>query len=171
MRNPLNRRSALALIAVAALAACEPTQLVDPSVAAGLNVVEVSATTTVRRTDTAVPKAQIVETARTKVASALRGASAPSGRPVRAELTVVQFYIANAGAGVLLGSSSSSINTEIRLVDVATGAVVKDSFRVFGVTEPRPTILGAAAIKSPQQELDTITNDLARRARIAVFGT
>ena len=167
----MKRRSFLVLAAVATLAACaEPGQLLDSGVASSLRVTEVTASTTVKRTETAVPKDQIVEAARSRVAAALGPANPNGKRPVRAEVKVTGFYIANAIAGVLLGSNTSVINTEITLVDVATGAVVQPPFKINGSTEARPTIIGAAAIKAPAQELAIITNDLAAKTRVAVYG-
>ncbi|WP_299025205.1 hypothetical protein [uncultured Sulfitobacter sp.] len=153
------------------LAACgEPGQLLDASLASGIRITEVTATTSVTRAETALPKEQIVEAARAKVAAALQSGNQSGSRAVRAEVEVVQFYIANAVAGVLLGGNRSSINTKITLVDVSTGEAIREPFTVFGITETRPTVLGAASIKSPAEELTIITDDLARRARIAVYG-
>jgi len=167
----MKRRKFIVLAAALGLAACgEPGQLLDASIASGIRITEVTASTSVTRTETAVPKEQIVEAARIKVAQALSSGNPGGPRAVRADVKVTQFYIANAVAGALLGSSSSSINTVITLVDAQTGEVIKEPFTVFGVTERRPTILGAAAIKSPEEELAIITTDLARRARIAVYG-
>ncbi|MEP4552505.1 MAG: DUF6778 family protein [Tateyamaria sp.] len=160
----------MALAAVGALAACASTPQVETSLASTLLVTEVRSSTTVQRTETALPKDQITQVAQAKVSSALKSANPSGSRPVRAEMVVTQFYIANPIAGALLGSSVSSISTEITLVDAATGDVVTPAFKVIGHTEARPTILGAAAIKSPNQELEIITNDLANEAKFAIYG-
>ena len=167
----LNRRSFIALAAVATLSACAaPGQLVDANVASSLRITEVAVNTTVTRQETAVPKAEILETTRAKLETTLASVNPAGSRAVRLEVTVSQFHIANPVAGVLLGNTASSIITDMRLVDVSTGAVVKDSFRVFGNTEARPTILGSVAIKPARQELAIITNDLAANTRVAIFG-
>jgi len=166
----MNRRDFLIFGSALALAACSQSQLVDNRTAPSLQVREVIVTTSVSRKETALPKSQIVEATRSRVFSTLRQANPSGNRPIRVEVNIKQFYIANAGAGVLLGSSSSSINTEIKLVDVATNTQIGQTLNVFGATEPRPTIFGAAAIKSPQQELAIITNDLAKRVKIAIYG-
>ncbi|MEH6647282.1 hypothetical protein [Sulfitobacter sp.] len=104
------------------LAACgEPSQLLDASTVSSIRIAEVTASTSVTRTETAVPKEQIVDAARTKVAQALRSGNPGGTRAVRADVKATQFFIENAVAGALLGSNSSSINTVITLVDVQTG--------------------------------------------------
>ena len=167
----ITRRTFLALAAVATLTACaDRGQLLEADLASTLKVTEVRATTTVKRTETALPKADIVEAARAKVAATL-AASNPSGtRAVRVDMVVSQFLIANPVAGAVFGTRQSSISTQMTLVDVATGMVLKEPFRLVGMTEPRPTIIGAAAIKAPAVELETITTDLAAKAKVALYG-
>lgn len=152
------------------LAACAQEPQLGSSLASSLAVTSVTATSSVSRENTALPKGEIVEAARRKVEANLRSINPGGSRPVVAQLDVKRFYIANPAAGALLGSSSSSIAVDVRLVDADTGAVVKDTFEVFGTTEARPTVFGAAAIKSPREELNIITDDLAQRVSIAVYG-
>ncbi len=165
-----NRRNFVLAGVLAVLAGCAQTQLVDVGTASSLRVTEVSVTTRVARKNTAIPKQRILDTVQAKSFAALSRANPAGNRPVRAEVTVNQFYIANAGAGILLGSTQSGMNTEVSLYDAVTGELVKANMLVLGGTEARPTIFGAAAIKSPEQELDIITDDLARNMKIAIFG-
>ena len=166
----IHLRKTLAGVSLLLLVACAQEQQIDASLASTLSVSSVTAVTSVSREETAVPKAEIVEAARGRVAQTLRAANARGTMPVVVELNITSFYIANPIAGVLLGGSQSNIVAEVKVLDAATGAVVTDSFRVVGATEPRPTILGAAAIKAPKEELSIITSDLARNIAIAVYG-
>ena len=167
MLSYLNKAPVLGLVF---LAACAQEPQIEGALASQLAVTSVTATTSVTRTDTAVPKAEIVETARRKVEANLRAINPRGSRPVVAQLNVKRFYIANPAAGALLGSSVSSIAADVTIVDAQTGAVVKDTFEVFGTTEARPTVFGAAAIKSPSEELRIISDDLAQRVSTAVYG-
>ena len=120
--------------------------------------------------ETTVPMSDVTKELRTRSLTLLSRVNPNGSRPVKAEVAVSAVYIANAAAGLFLGSSSSSINGEVTLVDAKTGERIGDAFRVFGVTEPRPTIIGAAAIKPPRTEVSIITSDFARRMKVAIYG-
>ncbi len=152
------------------LAACVQTQQLNETVASSLRITEVAVATSVERENTALPKGVIVDQVRSDVSGVLKRQNPNGTRPVRLNVNIHQFYIANAAAGALLGSSSSNIGTTMTLVDVKTGESVGEPFKVYGSTEARPTMFGALAIKKPQEELAVISADLAANAMIAIFG-
>ncbi|WP_240513984.1 hypothetical protein [Paramylibacter kogurei] len=117
-----------------------------------------------------MPIEQIISTLKTKSQSALVGASRNGDVPVVVNVDIDSLYIANPGAGALLGSTASSVAGAVTIVDAVSGEPLGDQFRVLGVTEARPTVFGAAAIKPPQQELAIISDDFAKRLKIAIFG-
>ena len=165
------RRKFLLCGVFAVLTGCMQGQLVDTGVASSLRVTEVSVSTRVARKNTAVPKQQILDAVQTKSFSLLSGVSRSGTRPVRVNVHVTQFYIANAAAGILLGSTKSGISAEVSLTDVVTGEVLQEKFLVTGmVDETRATIFGSALIDSPEQEVDSFTDDLAQKIKIAIFG-
>lgn len=90
---------------------------------------------------------------------------------MRVHVDVVQFHIANPALAALIGADTSTINTEVSLFDMKTGALIGDKFEVHGATENYGIgILGAAFIRTPKKELDEATDSLANNMKIAIFG-
>ncbi|MBO9479449.1 hypothetical protein J7382_18035 [Shimia sp. R11_0] len=165
------KRRTFSLLAVAALVAgCMQTQEVDSNVASTLFVQEVVATTSVTRKNTALPKQQILNTVEAKSLAVLQAANPKGYRPVKVNVNIDNFYIANPGAGALLGSTMSTVHTTVEVVDLETNSTIKDGLSVIGSTEARPTIFGAAAIQEAAKEVDIIASDLAQNLKIAIYG-
>lgn len=115
------------------------------------------------------PKDGILAEVKKAMLQELTRANPSGGTPVKAEVTVLNVFIANGATGVLLGSSASSITAKTRLFRTDNGALVGRGMDVSGSSGARPTILGAAAIKTPEQEIKLAAADLAKKTKRRIY--
>lgn len=98
-------------------------------------------------------------------------AANPGGTvPVKAEVTVLNVFITNGAAAILMGSGASSITAKTILRRTDTGALVGRGMDVTGSSGARPTIFGAAAVKTPAIEVELSAADLAKKTKGRIYG-
>ncbi|MBT0959470.1 hypothetical protein IV417_18925 [Alphaproteobacteria bacterium KMM 3653] len=161
-------------LVTAALAGCSQKQSVDAALAPTLRVEVTDVVVATKRVQDGhkhdLETDQIESIVSTVAGQRLLAANPTGPRPVTARIEITQIYIANPVLGALLGSSSSNMNAVMVLTDAATGSPVTGPIPLYGTTPPRPTIIGAATIRSPEKEVEIVARNLAENAKIAIFG-
>ncbi|KNG91973.1 hypothetical protein [Pseudaestuariivita atlantica] len=162
------------VLAATLVAGCAQKQLVEPASASTFRVTDVA----VVLEDGPKRSAGFYEFTEADVAAKLRDttlkaltARNPDGaRDVVANVSLSRMVIANPGVGILVGQKTSGLRGTITIKDARSGEQLALTDNVTATTKPRPTLAGAAFIRSPEGELALIAEEFARRAAIAIFG-
>ena len=171
-------RHILAVVAIAALAACSSASLDTVNVEGGLNVTDVvvsvagdaaTAETVVAGRQAGIAPGQFRADMRSELLSVLAEASDPAGTPVTVQVTVNEVYLAPPVERVVAGTSY--IRGAVQVTDQQGRTVVRPS-AVRGNTENirLAGAFGLATTRSVQADYRGTLRGFAKTVRNALFG-
>ena len=167
----VSRRSLLALVLGGfILSACAQEQLIEPQIASGLRVVDVSVDTLEATGGVSFSKEYIAQRFERSISAALSDMGVSASTSANLQIKVKSVYVADAAMGLLLGSSNSGTTVIIQLVDSRTGVVLLEPTQISVSGSQRATVFGALAIGTQEEELELVAAALAQDIKIAIYG-
>ncbi|MEP5732616.1 MAG: hypothetical protein ABJL67_24965 [Sulfitobacter sp.] len=172
----LNRRTFLAMAALAALAACaEP--LLDSQVAGNLQVVDVSVDVAqlekVRGRQNSIAPSRVQSDVRNTLLAYLKEGS-PGTRAVDADVVITSVNLVSPGQSLVVGGTSN-IQGTLTVTDATTGEVILETTEVAGAAEggyPLGGLIGAAvkASVTPEDDYKSTVVGFSKSVRKSLFG-